>query len=174
MVTKLKSEPCYRFFKRYSALKKQIYQLEKKQVVDLTRSRELDLESNERTALIDRDDSSHTDEIFKPLLDRELKKISDFYQLQEEKLLREVTELESLVKLKDEESFIGADSRYMALDNEEDEDEEDDDELVGESRSRERYERRSSSGRRRRTKSESKVSFPSTCTRIHLFQSLPS
>ena len=53
-------------------------------------------------------------------------------------------------------------------------DEEDDDELVGESRSRERYERRSSSGRRRRTKSESKVSFPSTCTRIHLFQSLPS
>lgn len=137
----------------YSALKKQIYQLEKKQLA-LSSQREYDLESNERTALMDEDHSSGTDNIFKPLLDRELKKICDFYELQERELLQQLEELEGLVRMKDEESFINTDPRLAVGDDDEEED--DDDDRRESSLNRERPRKRAASGRRR-VKSDAKM-----------------
>ena len=111
--------------------------------------RERDLESNERTALIESGASSNTDAIFRPLLDRELKKICDFYELQERTLLGDASELEELVKMKEEEHFQSADNHYL-MGLEDDEDDEDDDDQRAASRSRERGSGRGSSNNRRR------------------------
>ncbi|THH04259.1 hypothetical protein EW145_g5656 [Phellinidium pouzarii] len=137
----------------YSALKKQIYQLEKKGGQNTPWEREHDLESSERSALMGHDaTSSLTDDIFRPSLDYELKKICDFYGAQESELLHEVEELEELVKLKEEESLLGADQRYMDT-ADDDDDDDDDDDRPGVSHSRERVHARSPSARRR-TKSD--------------------
>lgn len=79
--------------------------------------------------------------------------------------MQEVTELESLVKLKDEESFVGADSRYMHVEDEEDDEDEEDEDHRG--NSRDRSHGRGTSSRRRRTKSESRV-FGTARTIIYL------
>ncbi len=144
---------------RYSALKKQIYLLEKSQTPRFTHDdvhdRD-DLEAHERSALIGGD--SPTDRVFRHLLDLELKKVCDFYMVQEQKELEELSELEKLVKLKDEESFSGADRQYMNTGGDFDDDDEDEDEdtrMRGNSRSRERHSTRGSLGRRR-TKSDAR------------------
>lgn len=62
------------------------------------------------------------------------------------------------MKLKDEESFIGADSRYMHVEDEEDDDDEEDEDHRG--ITRDQSHGRGSSSRRRRTKSESRVFGP--------------
>ncbi|KAI5122725.1 hypothetical protein M0805_009810 [Coniferiporia weirii] len=140
----------------YSALKKHIYQLEKTGGQDRSWRRGHDVESSEHSALMGHDaSSSSTDDVFKPLLDRELKKICDFYEIQEQELLQELEELEGLVKLKDEESLLGADQRYLIADDDDDDDDDDEEQQnnpVG------RVRPRSTSGRRR-TKSDVRT-FP--------------
>jgi phosphate transporter len=108
---------------RYDALKKQIYQLEKQQH-GLDRST-YDLESNERTSLMGLAGESSVDAVFIPLLDRELKKVTLFYEQQEKEFLDEVTELEDLVK---EQEEAGLAARNLYLDEDDDDDDEDDDE----------------------------------------------
>lgn len=70
----------------YDALKKYVYQLEKQAVS--FRDAAHDLEANEQTSLIQGQDHLSTDALFVPLLDRELKKICLFYEMQEAELLR--------------------------------------------------------------------------------------
>ena len=134
----------------YAALKKHIYQLEKKASEFETRSRYHDLESNEHTALISEPGASATDTYFLPLLDRELNKITLFFEHQEKDLLEEVIELEALVKAKSEESFPPRDPYGFEDDDEDDDDDDDDDERRG-SVSNERGGGRGHSGRRRRS-----------------------
>jgi phosphate transporter len=110
---------------RYDALKKQIYQLEKQQH-GIDRST-YDLESNERTSLMGRGGAeSSSDEVFIPLLDHELKKITIFYETQEKELLEEVTGLEELA-IQQEEAGLAAGHDY---DEETDDDDDDDDEPI--------------------------------------------
>lgn len=134
-------------FRSYDALKKYIYQLEKQQH-DLGRS-SLDLEANEREYLIQQTNQNATDALFVPLLDKELKKITLFYESQEKELLDAVTDLEKMVA-EQEEAGLDAESHY--LDDEfEDDDEDDDDELHHSSHIRD--ESRSPKRRRRRLSS---------------------
>ncbi|TFK50172.1 SPX-domain-containing protein, partial [Heliocybe sulcata] len=119
----------------YDSLKKAIYQLEKQQASG--EHSYADLESNERTSLIGRVDSSSTDAIFIPLLDHELKKITSFYETKEGELLHELGGLEEMVSEQDEAGPI-ADDHYMQDIDEDDEDEEDDDDYESPSRSRTR------------------------------------
>ena len=107
---------------RYSALKKHIYQLEKKQS-EQTDSLIPDLESDEHTALIA--GSSVADVVFVPLLDRELKKICVFYEVQEKEILDEIRELEESITAKEEESAAAAD-QYLIADDDDDDDDDDD------------------------------------------------
>jgi phosphate transporter len=85
-----------------------------------------------------------TDELFKPLLDAELRKISGFYALQEKQLLQELAELEELVKEQDE---IGMLAGRFYSDTQWDEDDEDDEDDWG---STERSQEPPTSKRRRR------------------------
>ncbi|KAJ3886508.1 SPX domain-containing protein [Lentinula edodes] len=116
----------------YDYLKKYIYQLEKQQQ-SLTSSYR-DLESNERTSLVGRPSDAATDSIFIPLLDKELKKVTLFYEHQEKELFDELAELEALVQNQEE---LGLDGDHYADDDEYDE--EDEESL---SRSPERHRRR--------------------------------
>lgn len=76
-------------FCRYDTLKKYVYQLEKQQAG--YRDTVHDLEANESTSLMrDGGPGAATDGLFIPLLDRELKKITLFYEAQEKELLDEV------------------------------------------------------------------------------------
>lgn len=130
----------------YDALKKYIYQLEKQQH-DLGRS-SLDLEANERESLIQQTTRTATDSVFVPKLDRELKKIVLFYELQEKELMDAVTDLEELVIVQ-EDAGLAAEQQYL-VEGEDDDDEDDDDEPTSPTLSREesvppkRHRRRSS------------------------------
>jgi phosphate transporter len=136
-------------------LKKQIYQLEKVQHASSRRSH--DVEAGETAPLIDSDHTpSPSDSVFVPLLDRELKKICDFFEMQERNLLQEVTELEDLVKAKEEEGI----QHYVDAEDDNDDDDDDDDDDVERTASRSRE--RTSSNRSRRTR---KISGPKS--RIH-------
>lgn len=138
----------------YSALKKSIYQLEKRQH-ELRSQHPDDIESNERSALMGHDGSSPTDSFFVPLLDKELQKITKFYEAQERTLLADLEGLEELVKMKDEENV--SDDRYV--DEEDDDDDDDDDDRNRKSLSRERGNKRPISPRRR-TKSDGRMHPP--------------
>ena len=109
----------------YDVLKRHIYQLEKEHH-RLTRA-STDLEANERTALVDQPDFSSIDAVFIPLLNKELLKISLFYEEKEKELLNDLQTLEGLVA---EQDVVGPATweRYMdEHPGEEDEDEDDDD-----------------------------------------------
>ncbi|KAH8094497.1 Sodium/sulfate symporter [Cristinia sonorae] len=107
----------------YDALKKYVYQLEKQQV-GLGPEPYHDLEANESTALMGGRDDSSTDAQFRPLLDRELKKICLFFESQEKELLDDVEELQRLIEKQEEN---GPDGEHHFIDDD-DEDDEDDDE----------------------------------------------
>jgi phosphate transporter len=108
--------------------------LEKKQYI-LEHSTH-DLESTERTSLIEQAGSSSTDSVFVPLLDRELRKITIFYESQEKEVLDDLEELEELVKEQEDIGLV-AESRYLE-DEYDDEDDEDDEDMEGPSPSRSR------------------------------------
>ncbi|KZT27225.1 Sodium/sulfate symporter [Neolentinus lepideus HHB14362 ss-1] len=108
----------------YDSLKKAIYQLEKQRASG--EHPYADLESNERTSLIGRQDSSSTDAIFIPLLDHELKRITLFYGAKEAEVLNELAGLEEMVKEQDEAGPV-TDDHYMHDIDEDDEDEDEDD-----------------------------------------------
>lgn len=133
-------------FCSYDALKKSIYQLEK-QHHDQRRS-SVDVEGGERQQLIPGHDRSETDALFVPLLDRELRKMTFFYDTQEKELLEGVSDLEQLVK-EQEESGLTAESYFDEASDEEDDD--DDPQSAAprspvESRPPRRQRRRSSAG----------------------------
>ncbi|KIJ62970.1 hypothetical protein HYDPIDRAFT_182597 [Hydnomerulius pinastri MD-312] len=112
----------------YDVLKRHIYQLEKQQH-SLNRSY-TDLEANERTALVDNSDVSTVDSVFIPLLDKELKKITLFYEAQEKELADELAELEELVAEQDA-AGLAAGEHYMDDYEDDDDDDDDDDEQIG-------------------------------------------
>ncbi|KAI0711847.1 Sodium/sulfate symporter [Cerioporus squamosus] len=110
----------------YEALKKHIYQLEK-QKVGLQESYH-DLEANERSALIGSGPSAseltNTDAFFIPLLDRELRKVCMFYEMEEQRLADEVSALQQEIERQEEN---GPYAGHQYEDEEDaDEDEEDD------------------------------------------------
>ena len=111
---------------RYDALKKYIYHLEKQKHEALHHSHDID-SATERTSLVNpAAQFQDTDDLFKPLLDAELRKIASFYALQEKQLLQELSELEELVKEQDDFGMLAGrfygDHRW---DEDEDEDEDD-------------------------------------------------
>lgn len=110
----------------YDTLKKYVYQLEKQAVG--FRDATHDLEANESTSLIHDQDSAPTDALFVPLLDRELKKISLFHELQEAELMKEVEDLKNLVQ---QQENYGPNSRHQYEDHDydDDDDDEEDDEF---------------------------------------------
>lgn len=109
---------------RYDALKKYIYQREKQQH-DFGQSYQ-DVEANERTALVGAGDAHPTtDSIFVSLLDRELRKITLFYENQEKEMLEDLHELEELARIREEAGLEG--DHY--LDDGTDDDDDDDDSL---------------------------------------------
>lgn len=101
-------------------MKKYIFQLEKQQLGADGSYR--DLESNERVSLIDHD-SSAIDALFRPLLDRELTKITLFYESQEKELLEELSQLEQQIKDHEE---AGPDAGYHYMYHDDDDDDDDD------------------------------------------------
>ncbi len=103
-------------------MKKYVYQLEKQQAG--LHEAIHDLEANEGTSLIQDRDIASKDALFIPLLDRELKKMCSFYELQETNLLREVNDLEKLVQQQEE---YGPDIGHQYLDHVDEEDDDDDD-----------------------------------------------
>ena len=107
-------------------MKKYVYQLEKQAVG--FRDVAHDLEANESTSLIRDQDTLSTDALFIPLLDRELKKISLFYDLQEAEFLKEIEDLKNLVQQQED---YGPDSghQYENHDYDDDDDDEEDDEF---------------------------------------------
>lgn len=138
----------------YDGLKKYIYQIEKKQHLQRTaqpayrdEEHEHDLEAahaSEHTSLVPFPSTtlgagtgtSESDALFVPLLDRELKKVSAFYETQEAELLGELAELEEGVRTQ-EDGWAGRgrgergywhegedeDAEYYYDEDEEDEDE---------------------------------------------------
>lgn len=138
-------------FRSYDALKKYIYQLEKQQH-DLGRS-SLDLEANERESLIQQTNRSATDALFAPLLDKELHKVTFFYESQEKELMDAVANLEKLVT-EQEEAGVDAEGHYLDDEFEDDDDDDEDDEphrpshTRGQSKSPKRRRRLSSVGPR--------------------------
>ncbi|KAJ1307545.1 hypothetical protein OPQ81_001642 [Rhizoctonia solani] len=108
----------------YSALKKQIYTLESELPIP---GRSQDVERGERTALLGDDQARHAaNDVFQPLLDAELTKITAFYEIQERELLYDVTELEELV-LRTEAEGIHNGHPGMESDDGSDDDEDEDD-----------------------------------------------
>ncbi|EMD33375.1 hypothetical protein CERSUDRAFT_117988 [Gelatoporia subvermispora B] len=136
----------------YDTLKKYIYQLEKQQAG--LRDSYHDLEANERSSLMANEDSSSTDTLFIPLLDRELRKICAFYEDKEKELLKDLASLERLVEQQEE---AGPDARYEYLDHmeDDDDDEEEDDDFPEQSPLVSRDQTQSPSTRRRRLRSVS-------------------
>ena len=101
-------------FPSYDGLKKQIYLVEKRQSgLDTSY---LDLESQHSPLL----GNSDTDQIFSQYLDRELRKITLFYESQAAELFEDVEDLEAQVEEQEETEM----RNYPEFD-EEDEDEED-------------------------------------------------
>ncbi|KIK60132.1 hypothetical protein GYMLUDRAFT_244566 [Collybiopsis luxurians FD-317 M1] len=146
----------------YDTLKKYIYQLEKQQQ-GLSSSYQ-DLESNERTSLVGRPDDAATDSIFIPLLDKELKKITLFYENQEKELFEELEELEALVQKQDE---IGLEGDHYVDDGEYDDE---DDESISRSPVGQRRRRLSSAfTHSRNTSIPGGTSAPETSARPHRY-----
>lgn len=133
---------------RYDTLKKYVYQLEKQQVG--YRDAVHDLEANESTSLMQgTSENVSTDALFTPLLDRELKKITLFYEAQEKELLEEVHGLERMVQ---QQEADGPDSGHQYDRHvDEDEDEDDDEDFNHALQSSEITFSRSPAGRRRRS-----------------------
>ena len=102
-------------------MKKYIYQLEKQQydheTLNHTSHRDL-----EHTALLEGHNVSDTDTLFIPLLDRELKKITLFYESQEKELCEDLTELEKDIQKQEDAGMDGGD-RYLEQSDDEDDDE---------------------------------------------------
>ncbi|EGO24899.1 hypothetical protein SERLADRAFT_356336 [Serpula lacrymans var. lacrymans S7.9] len=98
----------------YDVLKKYIYQLEKQQHDHDLPTAYRDVEAGEETTLVDHTQDSPVDTLFIPLLDRELKKITLFYESQQKELLDELEEVEGL-------------TRYLDDDDDDDDDEDDED-----------------------------------------------
>jgi phosphate transporter len=118
------------YYISYSALKKQIFQLEK-QYHD-GESALHDLEAfNERSRLMTSETSGNgvptksADIIFSGLLDKELEKITEFYKEQEADIERDLETLEADIISKDEE---GPSFGYSEYDDDEDDDDDDDEE----------------------------------------------
>ncbi|KAH7884888.1 SPX domain-containing protein [Phlebopus sp. FC_14] len=112
----------------YDMLKRYIYQLEKQQH-GLTRSY-TDLEAaTERTTLIVNPEVSPVDALFIPLLDKEIQKISSFYETQEKELLDDLAELETLVAEQDEAGLAGGEHYFDDDADDDEEDDEDEDHL---------------------------------------------
>ena len=107
----------------YGTLKRQIYRLEKKQHGS-TVSMYHDLEANEDASLLGHTGNS-TDGFFKPLLDRELLKITAFYETQEKELMDEVDTLDDEV-LGKESQGLHPQGAYMDDDDDDDDDDGDD------------------------------------------------
>lgn len=136
---------------RYDALKKYIYQLEKQQNT-LDRSYTRDLESNEHSSLMGRGGDTGSDAVFVSFLDKELKKITLFYEHQEKELMDEVTELEEQA-IQQEEAGLAAGMYYedgFEGDDDDDDDDEDEDDFGGLHASQSRERDRSGAPRRRR------------------------
>lgn len=135
--------------RRYDALKKHIYQLEKQQ----QHHHFVGLESTERSTLLGEHDAIGTDAIFIPLLDKEIQKIVAFYEDKEKELLEDLEELEKDVLKMDD---IGLGGGYHYEDYADDDDDEDDDSIAsprspdGARRSLSRHRKSSSAGRVRR------------------------
>ncbi|TFK34530.1 SPX domain-containing protein [Crucibulum laeve] len=137
----------------YDTLKKYIYQLEKAQhglessVPDLSGNQE----AGEYASLLPAP-SSTSDSVFVPLLDRELKKITLFYETQERELMDELTELEEAVQHQ-EELGLEAGDHYMDHPSGEEGEDEDDRSSISGPRSPDETRRRSASGHRKSTSS---------------------
>ncbi|KAK7442505.1 low-affinity phosphate transporter [Stygiomarasmius scandens] len=127
----------------YDTLKKKIYQLEKQQ--QTLSDPYHDLESNERTALVGHRSGRPTDSVFIPLLDKELKKVTLFYESQEEELMERLEKLEEEISKQEEQGLEG--DHYQ----DDFEDDEDDDESLSRSPAGQRNS--VASGRRRRLSS---------------------
>ncbi|KAI6122355.1 SPX domain-containing protein [Pisolithus croceorrhizus] len=113
----------------YDALKQYIYQLEKQQHKPTRTSN--DLEANEHTSLMDGNiTTSAADALFVPLLDKELMKVTLFYEHQEKELFDELGALEELIDEQDSAGLTGGE-HYMDY-GEDDEDDDEDDEHPGE------------------------------------------
>ncbi|EKM57858.1 uncharacterized protein PHACADRAFT_251746 [Phanerochaete carnosa HHB-10118-sp] len=135
----------------YDALKKYIYQLEKQTVT--FRDAAHDLEANEQTSLIQGQDHLSTDALFIPLLDRELKKICLFYEMQESELLKEVDSLQSLVQQQEDRGpDVGHQYESHGYDDEDEDEDEDDFDM----HSAEPSWSRSPTGRRHRSSSDAR------------------
>lgn len=87
-----------------------------------------DLEANEDTSLLGHAASS-TDHHFKPLLDKELLKITTFYEAQEQELFDELDILEDRV-LSKESQGLQPDGAYLENEQDDDDDDDDDDDLL--------------------------------------------
>lgn len=110
------NSPHHLTFPSYDGLKKQIYLVEKRQSgLDTTYH---DLESQHSPLL----GNSDADQIFSQYLDRELRKISLFYESQAAELFEDIEDLEEQVAEQEE-----AEMRNYPEFDEEDEDEEDED-----------------------------------------------
>lgn len=72
--------------------------------------------------------------MFIPLLDKELKKITLFYESQEKDLLDDVDTLEEQVRLQEEAGVLGAGYEGYTDDEQESDDDDDDDESLSHSR----------------------------------------
>lgn len=96
----------------YETLKDQIYTLEKQTAPSLPSSGpqfDADLEANEQTLLFPSSPPSPSDNVFVPMLDKELRKVSIFYETQERAILDELEDLEAQVK---EQELKGMQDRY--------------------------------------------------------------
>jgi phosphate transporter len=129
----------------YDVLKRYIYQLEKQQQqrhgID---SSYHDLEANEQTALVDHTEGPSPDSLFKPLLDKELEKITLFYEAQEKELMDELAELEQSIAQLDE-SGLAAGLSYMDEYEEDDDEDDEEDEVAAHGKPPRRRHRKSSS-----------------------------
>ena len=113
----------------YDVLKRHIYRLEKEHH-RLSRTN-IDLEANERTALVEQPDFSSFDNVFIPLLNQELHKITVFYERKEKELFDDLQTLEDLVAEQDEAGAAGWE-HYMDDYIDEDDEDEEEEETSGE------------------------------------------
>ncbi|KAF8506140.1 SPX-domain-containing protein [Hysterangium stoloniferum] len=133
------------YYIAYGYLKKQIYYLEKQQNRTSTpRYRDVDVE--EGSALIGL--TSSTDSHFRSLLDKELLKITSFYESQEKELFDELEKLDELVLSKETQGLL-PDGAYIYDSGDEDDD--DLDEILS-----------STAGKRRNSRAERRYSVSSS------------
>ena len=105
---------------RYSALKKKIYEIPERYEDDHP------MDISEQSRLMSNGAGTSANDIFKPMLDRELEKISSFYAIQEKEVLEELEELEELIRQKEEEGLNPQTNHFGDEDDDDDDDDEDD------------------------------------------------